>query len=63
MIGDRNLLLLTARTQRCAGEGELAFGLTRHGGKIAGAGLWGDWVFACFSAGPYRSKRAWSGWR
>jgi hypothetical protein len=27
---DRNLLLRTAPTQRCAGEGELVFGLTRH---------------------------------
>lgn len=57
MIGDRNLLLLAARTQRCAGEGKLAFGLTKHGGTIAGGGLSDDWVFACFSAGPYRSER------
>jgi hypothetical protein len=41
MVGDRNLLLRAARTQRCAGEGELAFGLTKHGGRIAGGEFWG----------------------
>lgn len=41
MVGDMNLLLSSARAERGAGEGELAFGLTKHGGKIAGGELWG----------------------
>jgi hypothetical protein len=41
MVGDRNLLLRAAPTQRCAREGELVFGLTKHGGRIAGGELWG----------------------
>ena len=41
MVGDWKLLLRAPRTQRCAGEGELAFGLSKHGGRIAGGELWG----------------------
>jgi hypothetical protein len=29
------LILRAARTQRCAGEGELVFGLTEHGGILS----------------------------
>ncbi len=35
---DKNLLLRAARTQRCAGEGELVFGLTKHVASLARAG-------------------------
>ena len=48
MVDDRNLPLRTARAQRCAGEEELALGLTKHGGRIEQAQFWVDWVFACF---------------
>jgi len=41
MVGNRKLLLRAARTQRCAGERELAVGLTKHGGRIAGGELLG----------------------
>ena len=34
MVGDRNLLLRAARTQRCAREGELLLGLTEHEGML-----------------------------
>ena len=33
---DKNLLLHAARTQRCAGEGELVFGLTEHARSLSG---------------------------
>jgi len=36
---DRNLLFAPARTQRCAGEGELVFQLTEHGLMLPVAGL------------------------
>ena len=34
MVGDRNLLLRAARTQRREREGELISGLTKHGRRI-----------------------------
>jgi hypothetical protein len=36
---DKKLLLRAARTQRYAGEGELVFGLTKHGGILREHGL------------------------
>ena len=37
-ITDRKLLLRAARTQRCAGEGELVFGLTKHAATLSTGG-------------------------
>jgi len=53
MVGDRNVLLRAARTKRCAGEGELGFVLTRHGGRIGGGEPWGRLGVRLLSARPY----------
>ncbi len=55
-ITDRHLVFRAARTtQRCAGEGELLFGLTKHVGVVPKGGLaCQQAIFAYFGPGGGR---------
>jgi hypothetical protein len=64
---DRNLLLRAARTQRCAGEGELVFGLTKHVASLSRAGPGINTLFAAIFAhswgvaGGFWARSVWRG--
>jgi hypothetical protein len=58
---DKDLLLGAGRTQRCAGEGELVFGLTKHVVSLSGAMAGGKGLFCPYFARSARLLQGFSG--